>query len=130
MSFSSALYSHLSTHAGLSAIVGTRVYPHPMPQNVTLPAVTYQRIDGVREDTFTRAVASTTVRVQLNAWAKTYVQADAVRTQLRTAMLAFVDGGGLTVHGVRLGTDQDDYDADTLTHWHWVDAQVLCGGDV
>jgi hypothetical protein len=130
MSFSSALYAHLSTYAGLTALVGTRIYPQPMPQNVTLPAVTYQRIDGVRDDAYTRAVGSTYVRVQLNAWAKTYLQADAIRTQLRTAMRAMATGGGLTVHDVRLGTDMDDYDPDTLTYWHWVDVQVLCGGDV
>ena len=41
------LYAKLSGDAGVSALVGTRIYPLLMPQEPTLPAIVYQRISTV-----------------------------------------------------------------------------------
>ena len=38
------IVSKLKAHSGLAALVGAWVYPAPLPQRPTLPAVTYQRI--------------------------------------------------------------------------------------
>ena len=45
-----ALFTRLDGFAGLTSLVVSRIYPLILPQNPTLPAVTYQRIDGIRED--------------------------------------------------------------------------------
>jgi hypothetical protein len=47
-----AMYSYLSTYAGLVALVSKRIYPIVMPLNVTLPAVSYQRISTERVHAF------------------------------------------------------------------------------
>lgn len=38
------LYTYLTSDSGLSALIDTRLYPDVFPENVTLPAVCYQRI--------------------------------------------------------------------------------------
>jgi len=40
-----SLHSYLTTYSGLTALVSTKVYPFKMPEGVTLPCVTFQRID-------------------------------------------------------------------------------------
>jgi hypothetical protein len=42
-----ALFSRLSSFAGLKALIGTRIYPAPAPQNAAYPLVTYQEVSRV-----------------------------------------------------------------------------------
>lgn len=41
------LYTYLTADSGLSTLIGTRLYPDVLPENVTLPAVCYQRVSTV-----------------------------------------------------------------------------------
>lgn len=41
-----ALYRRMSTYAELTALVSTRIYPNTIPQDATLPAVSYQKISS------------------------------------------------------------------------------------
>lgn len=45
MSAESTLYAALSTHAGITAIVGDRVYPRLLPQGKPLPGIVFLRLD-------------------------------------------------------------------------------------
>lgn len=52
MTLEEALYIHLTTApAYTAALVGAKVYPLLIPQDVTLDAVAYQRVSGGREMT-------------------------------------------------------------------------------
>ena len=42
MTIEEAVYAR--TYTGGSALIGTRCYPQRLPEGVTLPAMTYQRI--------------------------------------------------------------------------------------
>jgi hypothetical protein len=46
MTIESGLYGELTGDAGVAAIVSTRVYPLQVPQDVSMPAIAYQRISG------------------------------------------------------------------------------------
>lgn len=65
-----ALYSRMTAHAGLAALVGTRVYPDQLPQNPTLPAVVYQRIDTRRESAMGADAPIGFPLFQVTGWAK------------------------------------------------------------
>lgn len=130
MSLRVAINSHLSTYAGLVALVGDRLYPLVLPQGVVYPAATYQRISAVREQVFTRAVRGTLVRYQLTGWGKNYDDADDVRAQLRAAALSFAGDGTVSVHDCSLETDIDLYDEQTRTYQHMVDVLWLVRGDL
>src|SRR4030042_5808294 len=79
------IYTRLSGYAGLIALTSTRIYPLILPQSPTLPAVTYQRIDGPRESRF-GADPVAHPRIQVDSWAKTYAGVKAVAPQVRGAL--------------------------------------------
>ena len=130
MSLASSRYSQLSAYAGLTALVSTRIYPNRAPQDATLPYVVYFRVGGSREQAFTNAVGATGVRMQFSAFAAAYIDADAVRAQVRAALLAYVTSGGVTVHEVALESDLDQYENDTFLHHCLTEAVLLVGGDL
>lgn len=90
MSIESTLFSALTTHAGLRALIAARLYPDAMPQGVTLPCVVYQRISTPRTQVFgsTQAVLISRPRFQFSCWALTGSGALDVAAQLRIALLA------------------------------------------
>ena len=97
MTFAQALYSHYTSHPGLSALVGTRVYPLRVPQNPTLPAVTYQRSGGSNEDTHDQSTAHSP-RIQFTCWAATYIEAEALALQVEAASRTWHDAQGGAAH--------------------------------
>lgn len=90
MNIQETIYEHLTTNAGLVALVSTRVYPAVLPQRPTLPALTYQRISGVPEYSHSgRALMQS--RFQISCWAATYAGAIALATAVKAAMDTFPD---------------------------------------
>ena len=84
-----SLYSYLSTYAGLVSLISTRVYAFRIPQEATLPCMTYQRISTPRDLTHDTAGAGSDLahpRFQFDAWATTYASAKAIADQLRAAL--------------------------------------------
>lgn len=136
MTLESSLYSHLSGYSGLTALVSARIYPNQAPQNCPLPYVVYHRISAVREQTITRAIGSTLVRMQFSAFSRRHTTngtdygANEVRAQVRAALLAYTTGGGVTVHDLLLVNDIDLYEDDTNLHHCLTEAEILAGGDV
>ena len=112
MSLESDLFTKLSTHAGLSALVGTRIYPNRLPDNPTLPAVVYQRI------TTMNVLASGDVpliraRMQVDCWDDSYLSVAAVAAQVHAAL----DMGSSTGLEASIPEDEDDsYDTDAQLH--------------
>jgi hypothetical protein len=83
------LFSYLTNYAGLTNLVSTRVYAFQMPQGVTLPCVTFQRIDTPRDLTHDTSGAGSDLahpRFQFDAWAETYASAKAINDQLRASL--------------------------------------------
>lgn len=102
------LYSRLSTYAGLIALTSTRIYPLAIPQDVALPAVTYQRISGVRD--YAMGVQSVVVRArfQVTSWDDSYSGVKAVAEQIRLALSDYSGApGGCTFDWVRFENDTD-----------------------
>ncbi len=114
MTFEEALFTYLSTHAGLSALVSTRLYPVVLPQGATLPAVTYMRVSTVQMRTFGDPRMGRTARIQFTVWASTYASRLAVAQQLAAALEGY-DGlmggtGGVTVLAAQGENELDDYE--------------------
>ena len=85
----------LTDHVGLSALIGSRVYPDQLPQRPTLPAVTYQRVSTKFYPTRDESHASLErPRFQFDVWANSKANCRNVAQQLRSAipeMMQFVD---------------------------------------
>ena len=84
-----SLYSYLANYAGLVSLISNRVYAFQMPQGVTLPCVTFQRISTPRDLTHDSSGIGNELahpRFQFDAWAETYSSAKAITEQIRAAL--------------------------------------------
>jgi hypothetical protein len=103
----SALFSRLSGHAGLKALVSTRVYPPPAPQNAAYPLVTYQEIDRVSPHVMGKTAGVTHVRYQIDSWATTLSGAKAVAAQVEAALDNYAGtSSGIAIKNAFLDTGQ------------------------
>ena len=115
-----ALYAYLSSHAGLTALVSTRIYPLVMPQNATLPAVTFSKISGPRAHAMQQDAGLAYPRFQVSCWGGTYKQAKEVAGQVRAALQDYTGtmggAGGVVVSGVFLEDENDLYEPGTQAY--------------
>jgi hypothetical protein len=80
------LFSLLSTDAGVSALVGTRIYPDiGPPDNPTYPYITYSDIAAHSEYALDGAEARDRL-IQFDVWAATKANGTQVLTALRNAL--------------------------------------------
>ena len=109
MAVEDGLYAELAGNAGVSAIVGTRIYPEQRPQNSAVPAITYQRVSVERLQTLTGPVALTNVRVQINCYDNNYSGVKTLSVAVRSALDGVVNSlGGTTIQQAWLeGGDTD-----------------------
>jgi len=87
MSFQSDLYGYLTANAGLTALVGTRLYPNEAPNDPVVPFIVYYEFATPREQLMSNAVGVSKPRIQYSTYADTYADALAVTDALRAAVL-------------------------------------------
>jgi hypothetical protein len=87
-SVESWIYSRLTGFAGLSALIGTRLYPVVLPENATYPAISYRRIDApnVAQTHEATPAGLARPRFQFDCWGTTATSAKAVGEQCRLAL--------------------------------------------
>jgi hypothetical protein len=111
MSLESELYARLSGYGGLSALVGTRIYPVRLPQNVALPAVTFQKVTAIRPSNFGVDTGDVRYRIQIDCWASAMpgetAGANKVAAQVRAALKRYRGGN---IQDCFLENEQDFYD--------------------
>lgn len=109
-----ALTYALGHHAGLIALVGSRIYPMMVPQGAALPAVTYQRISGERIHAMVDDPGLASPRIQVDAWGSTYSSAKAVAAQVIDCLQRWSGVvETVTVQDTYFQGDQDLYDQET-----------------
>lgn len=83
-----------------------KVYALVLPDDATMPAITYQRISNVPVDDLSGHSGLDHVRMQVDCWAETYAAAKELAKEVRAIM---------TAAGFKalLATDRDDYEPDT-----------------
>ena len=113
-----AVYTKLSGTAGVSALVGTRVYPKVMPQQPTMPALVYQMIDNNRTQVHRGQTTGAKARVQVTCWGSTTASCEAVSEQVRLAMIGAVGSvASVTIDGVVCEQETEGYEPDTQRHF-------------
>ena len=112
MAIETALYSILSGDSGVSAIVGTRIYPKVIPQLASLPAVSYQEITGMREHTMDGPVGMVRSRWQINCVADSYSALRALADAVRKALDGYCDTASSTkIDACFLDNENDGLDS-------------------
>ncbi len=112
MSLETELFTKLEATSGVTTLAGTRLYPVVLPQKPTLPAATLQRISGPRLKHLSGASGWGMARIQIDAWATTYLAAQQLAAAIRTALHGYA--GKLTTLevAITLENERDDYDDD------------------
>ncbi|MDD5533788.1 MAG: hypothetical protein PHC52_13415 [Syntrophales bacterium] len=86
MTIEAALYTYLSTYAGLIALTNDRIYPGQIPEKRDMPAVSVFLID---DPPIHAGGADATVyqpRFQFTCWGSSYKNACDVATQVKAAL--------------------------------------------
>lgn len=134
MTIKEAIFRHLTTNAGLAALVGDRVYPKKLPQpkppkKPTLPAIVYHRITTPREHDQDGSANLHSPLWQFDCFATTDGQASEVARVLRLALDGFAGTmggvGGVAVDAAFVEDEQDDYDDTTEFFRSIVDFTIM-----
>lgn len=72
--------------ATVSGLVGTRMYSDTLPQNATLPAITYFVVDTVPSETLTAIANVSKARIQIDCYAATRTDANSLGDAVRLAL--------------------------------------------
>jgi hypothetical protein len=118
MSLESEVYSRLSGFAGLTALVSTRIYPLRLPQDTTLPAVTFTRLSASRLSAMGSDPGLVRARVQYDAWTEgsgAFDGARAIAEQIRAALQRWRTTSGTIVQDSFLESEVELYEADVST---------------
>jgi len=100
------LVARLKADPGVTALIGTRVYPFPAPVNADLPLIVYSLVIGVYENILDGGSSHVANRVQINCWDNSYKTVQ----DLADAVEAAVDGYGY------IQLRSDDYDDEVNEH--------------
>jgi hypothetical protein len=82
----------ITAATGLTALVGTKIYPLTVPQDIELPYVSYFIVSDVPEHAMGTDAEIETVRLQVSCWADTYDVAKAIEVQVRAALSRYRSG--------------------------------------
>lgn len=105
MNVEQQLYSVLAADVPVAALVATRIYPLLMPQGVTLPSISYQRVATAPVEDLEGTQNHEWVRVQVDCWDNDYAGVKALAAAVRTALQV------TPVYG-KLLSEIDDYDSE------------------
>lgn len=118
-----AVITHLGSTAGVTALVGSRIYKRKLPQSPTLPALVVQLISGPRTHHLRGQSGADRSRVQVDAYVSDSVaDPDADLEAIGTAVLGAMDGKRFAVTGMQitgaLCVDRGGvYEAEDLRLW-------------
>lgn len=101
------IYSALSGNATVAGKVGARIYPLVMPQDPTLPAITYQRTGAQQVNTLNGYADLEQAYIRISSWATRYDTAKELASDIHVTMDVATEFKGLLLD------DSDGYDPNT-----------------
>lgn len=111
-----ALIEVLTDHAGLQAMVGTRINWVRRPDFRHLPAVTLTVVSGERQETMGGRPDLIRSRVMADCWGRTYTEAKAVARAVTHALPAGVaDTGHARLQGIFIDSERDSFEGEDPT---------------
>jgi len=108
-----AIYNILSNEAGVTDIVGTKIYPVVAPQQTETPFIVYSVVSSIPTNTKDRISEIDTMRVQVDCYEKTYTLAEALSSAVRLALdNATGTKNGVLIDGLAYENEQDFIEED------------------
>ena len=119
-----AVRAILAADAGVSALVGTRIYPDRLPQNVTYPAITYEMYSEDSFEAMDGLLGIAEATIEVTCWASTRLVASSVQDAVRLALANYQGtSSGVVVRRIHTGVggtgrDEPDDSSDLPTYFH------------
>lgn len=102
------LYTRMTNYSGLYALVGDRIYPNVRAQDATLPCLSYLRVSDIdRFSCMGSDPGLVKALYQVDVWASTYDEANAVAKQVRLAFQRWRNSSGVNVQDTFIRTIRD-----------------------
>lgn len=101
MTIETALYSHLSTQAGITALVSNRIYATVPPSSPTYPFITFQIFSNAPEHHMGGAAGLTVVKLQIDAWAFLVQEQQDISEAIRNELDGFRGAMGTELLAIR-----------------------------
>ena len=112
-----AIYSILTEDAGVSAVVGNKVYPQIAAQGAAFPFVVYVLQDNSPSDTKSGPSTLDEVRYDIVAAAETYTELSSLTERIRLALDRYTgDIGGVEIDSIQFIDLDVDNDPATETY--------------
>lgn len=118
------LVAWLKTRPLVNDLVLGRIYPMVLPQDPTFPALVYQRVSAVREESQSGPSGLAHPRIQFSCWGAEYPAAKRLSEALRKTL----DGFNGTMNGRRVfrcKVENDIDDKEDLSNRHRVIVDVM-----
>lgn len=100
------------------ALVANRVYPMKLPQNPTLPAITYQKISGLRVQSHDGPSGLAYPRFQVSCWGESYSDAKQVAEEVRQDLDGYQGLMGVVQVGAALLQNEIDFYIPETGYYH------------
>lgn len=110
------VYKLLKNDTGVSAIVGSRIYPMVAPQNVAKPYITYRVITGLKFQCIGGEIYQGNYRFQIDVWSETYSNAKAISTAVKSSLVGFMASNNINI--------EDDYEDETRLFRQIIDFKI------
>jgi hypothetical protein len=117
------IYNRLVTDSTILALVGDKIYPDIVPQDVQYPFVVYTIINSLPVDFKDGQSNLEEINVQLDVYTKSYDDTQDLANKIRNRLDRFVG----TVEGIEVQTikymssDSQVYNADLNVYWMSID---------
>lgn len=106
-----AIRTYLLTVSDITDLVSTRIYTDVLPQNTTLPAITYEKISTRHDHELSNFAGLAHTRIQFSCFAATRLIANQVAEAIRASGLITQKGtlSSVDIRGVRVDDGQRNY---------------------
>lgn len=120
------LVQRLEDDATVGGIAGDRIYPLKLPQNVTLPAITYSRVSGERGKQLAGLTGYARPTFQFDLWAQSYNSCKLLAKAVRESLDGFQGTmDSETVYRVQILNEIDDFEEDLIVYRTIQDYEVF-----
>ena len=104
------LRAYLLADSAIASLIGVRMHPVNLPQNIRYPALSYMQVSNVRERDLCGPAGFAHPRISINSWSETYIGARDLAEAVRVALEGF--RGQFTPTGARVGSARLDNELD------------------
>lgn len=107
-----AMRNKLLSYAGVSSLIGGRLYPSAMPQGCTMPAVVFTKLSTTREHSIAECTKLAHTTYQFDCFALTKDEADAISKAIQDSGICSYQGTTLGVYfcGTEVAGGESDGD--------------------